>query len=67
MNATEQHRFRCEVRHLLKLRLNEGKGAAADYLQAARSKRGESGARKLHEATNTQWRAGNRGNPGEWR
>jgi hypothetical protein len=67
MSTTEQHRFRCEVRKFLKLRLEEGEGARDDYLELVTKKRGAPAATTLRNAAVEQWKKGNRGNPGDWR
>lgn len=67
MNPTEQHRFRCEVRHFLKLRHEEGEGARDAFLEAALKKRGAPAADALRNAAVEQWKKGNRGKPGDWR
>lgn len=67
MDTTEQHRFRCEVRHFLKLRHEEGEGARDAYLEASLKKRGAAATDALRAAAVAQWKKGNRGNPGDWR
>jgi hypothetical protein len=62
MDNTEQHRHRCEVRHLLAMCDKRG----VNWLKAyyAGWKRWDG---KLCDDTRAQWSAGNRGAFGDWR
>lgn len=62
----EEERHRCEVRHILKIRLND-RQRMIDYLDAVKKERGEKSAQKLENDAREQWNRGNRGNHGEWR
>lgn len=60
----EQERHRCEVRYVLKLRVND-RNKALEYLKLVREKRKEK-ANKLELDCKEQWSRGNRGEKGEW-
>lgn len=56
---SEEHRFRCETRHVLKL------GPQANrYLNMVADKRGKAEADRLRLAAREQWQMGNK--TGEW-
>lgn len=61
MTGTEEHRFRCEARHCLKLG-NQANG----YLAKVADKRGKSEADRLRVAAREQWSLGSRGEWGRW-
>ena len=61
----EEHRHKCEVRYVLKLRVND-RNKALEYLNLVREKRKEK-ANKLELDCKKQWSRGNRGEKGEWR
>lgn len=63
--AIERHR--CEVRHILRARVDMGRGAVDSYLEAVAAKRGKDAAQALREECARQWAAGNRGAKGDWR
>lgn len=58
---SEEHRFRCEVRHVLKL------GDKANrYLNLVADRRGKAEAERLRKAAREQWGMGSRGEYGRW-
>ena len=63
-DASEQHRHRCEVRSLIRAARERGREWVRQYLDskpvAGRSER-------LRADLNTQIKAGNQGNEGEWK
>ncbi len=61
----EEERFRCEVRHVLRLRSRD-RNSALEYLSAVRKRRGDVAADKLEKDVRSQWSAGNRGVLGDW-
>ena len=65
-DASEQHRHRCEVRTLLRAIAEPGRGRAwvRDYLD---SKPVAGRRERLRADLNTQIKAGNQGNEGEWK
>jgi hypothetical protein len=67
MDATEQHRFRCEVLYFIRLRLEQGEKARDNYLALVKAKRGAAAADALRGGAVDQWTKGNRGGAGEWR
>lgn len=60
----EQERHRCEVRQVLRWRV-EDRNKALGYLKLVREKRKEK-ANKLELDCKEQWGRGNRGEKGEW-
>jgi len=60
----EQHRHQCEVRYVLKLRV-ENRNKALEYLKLVKEKRKEK-AKQLEDDCKEQWSRGNRGEKGEW-
>jgi hypothetical protein len=64
--ATEKHRFRCEVRLVLRFRL-KGQHKANNYLELVKQRRGKDTADILREACRSQWERGNRGELGVWK
>ncbi len=62
---SEQHRYRCEVRQVLKWRTQD-RNKAIEYLSIVRNKRGDRTAQLLEKDCKTQWTLGNRGNEGDW-
>lgn len=50
--ATEAHRFACEIRYVLALR---GKEARKAYLDLCEAKRGKAAADKLRDAVRAEW------------
>ncbi len=65
MNNSEEHRFRCEVRQILKWRV-ESRSKAVEYLALVRKKRGDSRADLLEKDCKDQWSKGSRGEDGVW-
>lgn len=61
------HRHRCEVRYALGVRAGGGYEALLAFLTLVAKRRGKAAARALLADTRAQWRAGNRGLPGDWR
>lgn len=70
MQNSELHRHQCEVRHYLATRVEKGAGGR-DWLRRVlddiERKRGRAAAQRLKDDIVTQWQAGNRGAPGDWR
>jgi len=66
VNNTEQHRHRCEVRHLLKLQAEQGTEPVSQYLGGLK-KRGAAAVQRLRHDGKEQWSRGNRGAWGDWR
>ena len=64
--STELHRHRCEVRNLIRAIAEPGRGRAwvRDYLD---SKPVAGRRERLRADLNTQIKAGNQGNEGEWK
>jgi hypothetical protein len=71
MQEEEERRHVCEVREWLKRRAamgpREGKPWLAKVLQDIAKKRGAAAAERLRNDIVDQWKAGNRGEPGDWR
>ena len=78
MDATEQHRHRCEVRAVLRWRVSEGSAWVASWLAGGTDAngravkgvaqiRGQAAADRLRADCAEQWAKGNRGAPGDWR
>lgn len=71
MQDEEERRHRCEVTEWIKRRAakgpQEGKPWLAKVLQDIAKKRGQRAAERLRNDIATQWKAGNRGEPGGWR
>ena len=63
---SEEHRWRCEVRQVLKWRTQD-RNKAIEYLSIVRKKRGDRTAQLLEKDCKTQWTLGNRGLNGEWK
>ena len=61
----EEHRHQCEVRYVLKLRVQD-RNKAMEYLSLVREKRKEK-ANKLEDDCRKQWELGSRGDKGDWR
>lgn len=62
---SEEHRHRCEVRQILKWRV-EDRNKALAHIERVREQRGELAAKQLENDSRSQWNKGNRGNKGEW-
>jgi hypothetical protein len=65
--GAEEHRHRCEVRQVLAWRVQFGPEWVKDWLDGVGKKRGPAAADRLRNDCRTQWAAGNRGEPGDWR
>ena len=63
---SEQHRYRCEVRQVLKWRTQD-RNKAIEYLSIVRNKRGDRVAQLLEKDCKTQWTLGNRGEDSQWK
>ena len=63
MDNSEEHRHRCEVRTVLRWRV-EDRNKALEYLSLAKKKRNTE---KLEVDCREQWSRGNRGEIGDWR
>lgn len=61
----EQERHRCEVRQVLRWRV-EDRNKAIEYLNLVKEKRKEK-AKKLEDDCKYQWNLGNRGEKGDWK
>lgn len=66
MAETLEHMFRCEVRSVLRKRVEHGLPRAQEFLLKIESKRGSEATARLRDAATEQWSKGNRGNSGEW-
>lgn len=62
----EDHRFKCEVRHILKLRIL-GKYEVDKYLTLVEKMRGKDERYKLQDEAKKQWEKANRGKYDEWK
>ena len=62
----EEERHRCEVRQVLRWRV-DNRSKAINYLANVRQKRGDASAEKLIKDCTEQWAKGNRGIEGDWR
>ena len=60
----ETERHRCEVRQVLRWRV-EDRNKALEYLKLVREKRKEK-AKQLEDDCREQWSRGNKGEKGEW-
>lgn len=77
MDTSEQHRHRCEVRHLLRWTIERGGAVVHAWLYGevvgekrvpgVTDKRGQAAADRLRDDAREQWRLGNRGAAGDWR
>ena len=67
MTNDNPHRHRCEVRQLLRWRRDKGSQWVRDWLAGVAKLRGQATADQLNADAMQQWRAGNRGQPGDWR
>ena len=65
MENLEQELHRCEVRQVLRWRV-EDRNKALEYLSLVREKRKEK-AKQLEDDCRKQWELGNRGEKGDWR
>ena len=63
-DASEQHRHRCEVRFLIRAARERGREWVRQYLD---SKPVAGRRERLRADLNTQIKAGNQGNEGEWK
>ena len=63
----EQHRHRCEVRQLLRWRVQHGRDWVREWLQRVEQGRGAGAAERLQLDCSRQWQLGNRGGDGDWR
>ena len=63
-DASEQHRHRCEVRFLIRAARERGREWVRQYLD---DKRVAGRQARLRADLNTQIKAGNQGNEGEWK
>lgn len=66
-DEVERHRFRCEVRWLLRKAAKDGSTASDAYLAECEKKRGAESTARLREAAREQWIKGNLGTEGDWR
>ena len=67
MQIDEQHRHRCEVRMLLRLRAKEGRDLVHEWIDGLAKRRGIEQAEAVRSDCASQWAAGNRGDFGDWR
>ncbi len=67
MRSDEGHRHQCEVRQLLRSRVERGTEWVRDWLESLVKPRGVDAVEKLRADTTLQWKMGNRGAPGDWR
>lgn len=66
MAETLEHMFRCEVRSILRKRVDHGLPRAQAFLLNIETQRGPEATARLRDAATEQWSRGNRGNSGEW-
>ena len=62
----EEERHRCEVRQVLRWRVQD-RNKAINYIELVRKRRGDKMANSLHKDSADQWIAGNRGLEGDWK
>jgi len=62
----EEERHRCEVRQILRWRM-ESRDKAIDYLSRVRKARGDEKANQLEKEVREQWAKNNRGINGDWK
>ena len=62
----EEERHRCEVRQVIKWRVQD-RNKAMEYLQAVASKRGQDAADRLRKDSAEQWERKNTGLEGDWK
>jgi len=62
---SEEHRWKCEVRQVLKWRTQD-RNKAIEYLSIVRKKRGDRTAQLLEKDCREQWTLGSRGDDGVW-
>ena len=62
----EEERHRCEVRQVLRWRVQD-RNKAINYIELVRKRRGDKMANSLHKDSADQWVAGNRGLEGDWK
>lgn len=67
LDSTETHRFRCEVRQLLKWGITMPRGTVSGFLERVEKMRGKVKRDQLEAAYREQWTRGNRGEYGDWR
>lgn len=61
----EEERHRCEVRFVIKIRMQD-RIKMLEYLELVKEKRGKEKYEKLEKDARDQWAKGNRANHGEW-
>jgi hypothetical protein len=62
---SEEHRWKCEVRQVLKWRTQD-RNKAIEYLSIVRNKRGDRTAQLLEKDCREQWQLGSKGEDGVW-
>jgi len=62
----DDYRFKCEVRHILKLRIL-GKYEVDKHLNLVEKMRGKDARYKLQDEAKKQWERGNRGKYDDWK
>jgi hypothetical protein len=62
---SEEHRWKCEVRQVLKWRTQD-RNKAIEYLSIVRKKRGDRTAQLLEKDCREQWQLGSKGEDGVW-
>jgi hypothetical protein len=62
---SEEYRWQCEVRQILKWRTQD-RNKAIEYLSIVRNKRGDRTAQLLEKDCREQWQLGSRGDEGVW-
>ena len=67
MRSDEEHRHRCEVRQVLRWRMQHGREWVQDWLAGVERFRGKPAADRIRTDAASQWAAGNRGKPDDWR
>lgn len=67
MNDSEEYRHQCEVRQLLKWRVQGNRKRITYHMDGLDRKRGKAAVQRLRGDANDQWAKGNRGEHGDWR
>lgn len=67
LDQIENHRFRCEVRDVLRKFQKGGRKHLELYIALVEQKRGQPEAARLREAAREQFQKGNRGDQNDWR
>jgi len=63
----DEERHRCEIREWLRRGRDKPKEWVVDLLRDIAKRRGKPAAQRIGRDLSQQWKAGNRGEPGDWR